>query len=294
MLTGYEFLEAAYMAKMMSGGGKSAVIQPLTITSNGTYTTPAGVDGYNPVTSDVSPLLVPKVITANGTYLPPDNVDGFSSIYVNGIPETQINAERIEAVKNGTVLMEKSISNGWNLSVRMAELYSQLPEFEKSTVTNKPYMVGRQISERALFFVGTKDGEFKFATSNLGWFDGQPAATEYEHYRINNVSGESVLYQKDEWGLLNDDEFTKNQIEFNSASSNITISGYRAVSAYINCSFFWKTTTYADGQPSYSSYSKKQSRNYYLDAFGNVYYLGVGDKADTLLDFSNACNDYTS
>lgn len=284
--------EAAWI--MMSGGGKSAVIQPLTITSNGTYTAPAGVDGYNPVTSDVSPLLVPKVITANGTYLPPDNVDGFSSIYVNGIPETQINAERIEAVKNGTVLMEKSISNGWNLSVRMAELYSQLPEFEKSTVTNKPYMVGRQISERALFFVGSKDGEFKFATSPIGWFDGQPVATEYEHYRINNVSGESVLYQKDEWGLLNDDEFTKNQIEFNSASSNITISGYRAASADIYYSFFWKTTTYADGQPSYSSYSKKQSRFHAHSAFGNVYYLGVGDKADTLLDFSNACNDYTS
>ena len=284
--------EAAWI--MMSGGGKSAVIQPLTITSNGTYTAPAGIDGYNPVTSDVSPLLVPKVITANGTYLPPDNVDGFSSIYVNGIPETQIDAEKIEAVKNGTILMEKSISNGWNLSVRIAELYSQMPAFDKSTVTNKPYMAERQISERALFFVGSKNGEFKFATSNLGWFDGQPVATEAESYRINNVSGEPVLYQKNEWGLLNDDEFTKNQIEFNSALSNITISGYRAVSADINYSFFWKTTTYANGQPSYSSYSKKQSRFQALSVLGNVLYLGQGDKAETLLDFSNACNDYTS
>lgn len=284
--------EAAWI--MMLGGGKSAVIQPLTITSNGTYTAPAGIDGYNPVTSDVSPLLVPKVITANGTYLPPDNVDGFSSIYVNGIPETQIDAEKIEAVKNGTILMEKSISNGWNLSVRIAELYSQMPAFDKSTVTNKPYMAERQISERALFFVGSKNGEFKFATSNLGWFDGQPVATEAESYRINNVSGEPVLYQKNEWGLLNDDEFTKNQIEFNSALSNITISGYRAVSADINYSFFWKTTTYANGQPSYSSYSKKQSRFQALSVLGNVLYLGQGDKAETLLDFSNACNDYTS
>lgn len=279
---------------MMSGGGKSAVIQPLTITSNGTYTAPAGIDGYNPVTSDVSPLLVPKVITANGTYLPPDNVDGFSSIYVNGIPETQIDAEKIEAVKNGTILTEKSISNGWNLSVRIAELYSQMPVFDKSTVTNKPYMAERQISERALFFVGSKNGEFKFATSNEVGFEGQPIAIETESYRINNVSGEPVLYQKNEWGLLNDDEFTKNQIEFNLASSNITISGFRAVSADINYSFFWKTTTYANGQPSYSSYSKKQSRFQALSVFGNVFYLGQGDKAETLLDFSNACNDYTS
>lgn len=48
MLTGYEFLEAAYMAKMMSGG-KKPVITTLTVTANGTYTAPAGVDGYSPV-----------------------------------------------------------------------------------------------------------------------------------------------------------------------------------------------------------------------------------------------------
>lgn len=34
---------------MMSGGGKSAVIQPLTITENGTYTAPKGIDGYSPL-----------------------------------------------------------------------------------------------------------------------------------------------------------------------------------------------------------------------------------------------------
>ena len=48
MLTGYEFLEAAYMAKMMSGG-KKPVIRSLSVTANGTYTVPEGVDGYNPV-----------------------------------------------------------------------------------------------------------------------------------------------------------------------------------------------------------------------------------------------------
>lgn len=282
--------EAAWI--MMSGGG--GVIKPLTVTANGTYSAPTGVDGYSPVTVDVKPLLVPKTITSNGTYFPPDNVDGFSSVYVRGIPETQIDAEKIEVVKNGTILMEKSISNGWNLSVRIAELYSQMPAFNKSTVTNKPYIAERQISERALFFVGSKNGEFKFATSTQTGFDGQPVTTETEIYRINNVSGEPVLYQKNEWGLLNDDDFTKNQIEFNSESSNITITGYRAVDVNVYYNFFWKTTTYTDGQPSYSSYSKKQSRYYNLPIFGNVYYLGVGDRAETLLDFSNACNDFVN
>ena len=35
-------------------GGGSAVIEPLSVTQNGTYTAPSGVDGYSPVTVNVS------------------------------------------------------------------------------------------------------------------------------------------------------------------------------------------------------------------------------------------------
>lgn len=34
--------------------GGSAVVQPLSVTQNGTYTAPSGVDGYSPVTVNVS------------------------------------------------------------------------------------------------------------------------------------------------------------------------------------------------------------------------------------------------
>ena len=37
-----------------SGGGGGGVIQPLAVTDNGTYTPPAGVDGYAPVTVGVA------------------------------------------------------------------------------------------------------------------------------------------------------------------------------------------------------------------------------------------------
>ena len=36
-----------------SGGAATPVIEPLEVTTNGTYTAPAGVDGYNPVTVNV-------------------------------------------------------------------------------------------------------------------------------------------------------------------------------------------------------------------------------------------------
>lgn len=37
-----------------SGGAAEPVIQPLEVTTNGTYNAPAGVDGYSPVTVNVS------------------------------------------------------------------------------------------------------------------------------------------------------------------------------------------------------------------------------------------------
>lgn len=37
-----------------SGGAASPVIEPLEVTTNGTYTAPEGVDGYSPVTVNVS------------------------------------------------------------------------------------------------------------------------------------------------------------------------------------------------------------------------------------------------
>ena len=50
MVPYFPFLEAAYMAKKCGGSG---VIQPLTVTQNGQYNAPAGVDGFNPAIVNV-------------------------------------------------------------------------------------------------------------------------------------------------------------------------------------------------------------------------------------------------
>ena len=85
MLTGYEFLEAAYMAKMMSGGGKKPVITTLTVTATGTYTAPDGVDGYSPVIVGV-----------------PDRYDeGYEQGYKDGCDDTKTTYEKIIRQLNG-------------------------------------------------------------------------------------------------------------------------------------------------------------------------------------------------
>lgn len=47
-------LDIAIAKKMGGGGGSEPVIESLSVTENGTYTAPSGVDGYSPVTVNVS------------------------------------------------------------------------------------------------------------------------------------------------------------------------------------------------------------------------------------------------
>ena len=86
------------------GGGKSAVIEGLAITSNGTYTAGAGVDGYSPVEVDVpAPQFVtePLNVSANGTYTPSEGIDGYSQVNVN-VPAPQFVTETLSVSTNGS------------------------------------------------------------------------------------------------------------------------------------------------------------------------------------------------
>lgn len=49
-----DLFDIAVAKRLAGGGGGSAVIESLSVTENGTYTAPSGVDGYSPVTVDVS------------------------------------------------------------------------------------------------------------------------------------------------------------------------------------------------------------------------------------------------
>ena len=72
------------------GGGKSAVIEGLTITSNGTYTAESGVDGYSPVEVDVpAPEFVTETlsVSVNNTYYPGEGINGFSQVVVD-VPQS--------------------------------------------------------------------------------------------------------------------------------------------------------------------------------------------------------------
>lgn len=83
---------AQVLAILDSKTAVTPVIKELSVTENGVYIPPSGVDGYAPVNINVpsrAPVIVPLEITKNGTYVVPEGVDGYSPIVVNvdGLPD---------------------------------------------------------------------------------------------------------------------------------------------------------------------------------------------------------------
>ena len=66
------------------------VIEPLSVTANGTYTPQEGVDGFSPVEVEVevNPVIKPLEVLANGVYTAPDGVDGYSPVEVSVTSES--------------------------------------------------------------------------------------------------------------------------------------------------------------------------------------------------------------
>ena len=98
-----------------TGGSLPPVIEPKTITENGTYNVPSGVDGFNPVVVNVptpQPVIESKTITENGTYNAPSGVDGFSPVVVN-VPTPQPVIESKTITENGTYNVPSGV-DGFN------------------------------------------------------------------------------------------------------------------------------------------------------------------------------------
>ena len=87
-----------------NGGGKEPVVESLSVTENGIYNAPSGVDGYNPVEVNVpqkEPVVEALNVTANGSYTPKSGVDGFTPVNVN-VPQREPVLEALSVTDNGT------------------------------------------------------------------------------------------------------------------------------------------------------------------------------------------------
>ena len=82
------------------GQGGGGVIKPLSVTSNGVYSVPAGVDGYNPVDVDVHPSeSLQRTYTSNGNYNITGEFNG--GVITVDVPAPQFITETLNVADNG-------------------------------------------------------------------------------------------------------------------------------------------------------------------------------------------------
>ena len=108
--------------------GRAPVIESKSITENGIYTAPSGVDGYSPITVNVpttTPVIESKSITENGTYTAPSGVDGYSPITVN-VPTPTPVIESKSITENGTYTAPEGVDGYSPITVNVPSVAKKI------------------------------------------------------------------------------------------------------------------------------------------------------------------------
>lgn len=111
------------IASIVGGGTTPAkpIIEPLSVTENGTYTAPNGVDGYSPVTVNVpipDGYIKPAgalEVTENGSY----DVTEKASVVVS-VPEREVVLQDMEITENGTYSADEGYDGLGQVTVNVA------------------------------------------------------------------------------------------------------------------------------------------------------------------------------
>ena len=160
------------------GGGSEPVIESLSITENGTYNAPSGVDGYNPIEVDVSPNLTSISITANGTYTPESPIEGYSAVVVNVPP----------SLPNEILLSHYDFTDttNWNL-----DLIRNFKGQENSTITYRDVV----ISNNGMLVGGNNVGNSYFKTwFGLNWAEPKRIEIEFGDITLDETITSGYKY----------------------------------------------------------------------------------------------------
>lgn len=137
------------------------VIQGLSVTANGEYFPPDGVDGFSPVNvsvPDIPPVVEELNAVENGIYVPGTGVDGFSRVSV-AVPDPPVVNPYILPAYEGLAYMYPAL-NGGAFHDQINSYYDGFFE-----ITQGKYVIfeGEPVSNRyrALFFAGKTFSDFE-------------------------------------------------------------------------------------------------------------------------------------
>ena len=200
--------------------GRAPVIESKSITENGTYTAPSGVDGYSPITVNVptpTPVIESKSITENGTYTAPSGVDGYSPITVN-VPTPTM--DDITITQNGTYLPASHNLDGFDQVV--VNVPTTTPVIESKSITeNGTYTAPEGVDGYSPITVNVPSIAKKIFNKNMASFNEASMAFEFELDSFNVIWTGSSSIGAQVYGLVNLRGYNK-----------ITVRGHAGTSYY--------------------------------------------------------------
>lgn len=169
------------VAKSASEWTDTPVLEPVTITQNGTTTPPTGVDGFNSVTVDVPGAgnIQPLNVTQNGAYNPPSGVDGYAPVTVNvsggGILPNEY--QRVLYVQNNNAYVNTGILPNSNTTVYLQAV----------------------LSGSTMMLFGSRNGRNNAAFDILF----APTSSSSQRFRVDYGNTESTISQPNDMSFLN-------------------------------------------------------------------------------------------
>ena len=174
------------------------VIEALSVSENGVYTAPEGVDGYSPINVQVNPVIQPLEVSSNGVYAAPEGVDGYSPVRVS-IPPPEY--EPITPVYSdlsygyigtpGEFSRYTSKSNMSNLyEVSEGNFIAFLPSVTGNRFRAQFY-AGKTLSDFSEYLLNSGSGEIYTADINI---TGTSEITDYSKRFFFSLQESGVVY----------------------------------------------------------------------------------------------------